>query len=609
MKKINALAFFLLSFLIATAQVKYPASAIPASLLKDANVVKRAEEVQFEIKNLHDIIYRHKFALTILNEQGQDEARLVEGYDKLQEIENIEGTLYDASGNQLRKVKTKDIGDFSNSSAGTLYADSRIKTYDFNYKIFPYTVEYEVVVKFNHSYYFPNWIPQDNEKLAVEQSTCTVVFPESYNLRYKAFNYKADPITAKQSGKQFLTWEVKNLQGISRPFASPQWYELTASVFFAPSEFELQGYKGNATSWEEYGKFQLLLNENRDKLPDDIVSQVVQLAQSVPEIKEKVKKLYEYFQAHTRYISIQLGIGGWQPFEASFVAQKGYGDCKALSNYMFSLLKAAGIKSYYTKIHAGETADDKYLMEDFPSNQSNHIILCVPLAKDTMWLECTSQTDPAGYMGGFTGNRKALVITEDGGKLVSTPSYTAKENVQLRSLKGIVDESGNLTMNIATSYTGTQQDYYDYKINALSKDKVKQFLNERLDLSSYEVKDFAYQSKKSRLPELDESLKLDVTNYATVSGRRLFIGPNIMNKSGKRLTVDDTRKWDYVIDNAYRDIDSVEIAVPAGYTLEAVQPDVKLVTPFGTYSSKVKLEGDKIIYYRNMEQWSGRYPG
>ncbi len=608
MKKINALAFFLLSFFMVAAQVKYPASAIPASLLKDANVVKRAEEVQFEIKNLHEAIYTRKFALTILNELGQNEAELVVGYDKLHKVSTIEGALFDAAGVQLKKVKGKDIGDFSATSDISLYDDNRVKVHDFNYKVFPYTVEYMVEVEYNHTFHFPDWEPQSLEHLAIEQSAYTFISPDSYTLHYKAFNYKGDPVTTNGKGKKTMHWEVKSLPAIIKPFAAPLWNELTTSVCFAPSEFEIEGYKGNASSWMEFGKFMLALDEGRDKLPDAITQKVAALTDGVTDPKEKVKKLYDFLQHNTRYISIQLGIGGFQPFEAGYVAQKGYGDCKALSNYMYSLLKAAGIKSNLALISAGKGIDAKYLMEDLPSTQFNHMVLFVPFAKDTMWLECTSQDESAGYSGSFTGNRKALAITDDGGKLVATPRYTARDNTQLRVIRGRIDNEGNLTILSNTRYAALQQDYLSGMINALSKDKVKKYLNEELDLSTYDIADFAYTSKKDLMPEVNEALKIDVTNYATVSGRRLFIAPNIMSRGGKKITVDDTRKWDYVIDNAYRDIDSVEIAVPAGYTLEAVQPDVKLVTPFGTYSSKVKLEGDKIIYYRNMEQWSGRYP-
>src|SRR5207244_663743 len=103
-------------------------------------------------------------------------------------------------------------------------------------------------------------------------------------------------------------------------------------------------------SWQELGKFQVQLNSGRDKLPDAVKQTVHQLTDQISDPKEKVRILYEYLQRNTRYISIQLGIGGFQPFDASFVASKSYGDCKALSNYMYSLLKEANIKSCYTQI-------------------------------------------------------------------------------------------------------------------------------------------------------------------------------------------------------------------------------------------------------------------
>ena len=88
-------------------------------------------------------------------------------------------------------------------------------------------------------------------------------------------------------------------------------------------------------------------------------------------------------QNKTRYVSIQLGIGGYQPFEASVVDKTGYGDCKALSNYMLSMLETIGIKGHYALIMAGQNSPE--LEEDFPSSQFNHAIVAVPNGADTLW--------------------------------------------------------------------------------------------------------------------------------------------------------------------------------------------------------------------------------
>jgi transglutaminase-like putative cysteine protease len=533
---------------------------------------------------------------------------MVVGYDRLHKVNSIEGTLYDASGNQLKKVKGKEIEDLS-ATRESLYDDNRVKVHDFRYRGFPYTVEYEVEVEFNHTFYFPDWEPQSDEHLAVEKSSYTFAMPANYNLRYKAFHYTKQPVVTTEKDKKIMKWEVSNLPAITKPYASPSWNELSPTVLFAPSEFQMEGYKGDASSWLSFGNFVSSLFQGRDKLPDAVVQKITSLTAGITNPKEKVAKLYEYLQQNTRYISIQLGIGGFQPFEASYVAQKGYGDCKALSNYMYSLLKAAGIKSYPALIHAGSGVDAKNLIEDLPSTQFNHVVLFVPFEKDTMWLECTSQDESPGYAGSFTGNRKALALTEEGGKLVSTPRYTTATNLQTRSVQGKIDEEGNLEVTVATKYAAMQQDYYSGMISALSKEKVKKLLNERLDLSTYEITDFAYRSKKDRLPEVSENLKIAVANYATVSGRRLFIVPNVMNRSTTHnINIAEERTCDYVFDMPYTDIDSVEIEIPSGYQIEAMMPETTLKTSYGTYVSNVKLEGSKIIYYRKMERFAGRYP-
>lgn len=602
------LCLLLFASVVTWSQTNYAVTAIPEKLLKDAHVIKRFDEQSFEVVSLDKAIYRKKFALTILNESGQDYAGIVVGYDRLRKVNSIDGVLYDGAGNVIRKVKSKEINDYSATGSVNLYDDNRVKVHDFNHKSFPYTVEYEMEVEYKHTFYFPDWIPQSHERLSVEKSSFTFIAPESYTVRYKALNFPDAPTTSTEKGKKRMTWQAQGLAALIKPYASPSWSELTPSVLFAPTEFEMEGYKGNASSWQEFGKFILALNKDRDKLPDAVTQKVQALTAGLTNTKEKVLKLYEYLQQNTRYISIQLGIGGFQPFEATYVAQKGYGDCKALSNYMYSLLKVAGIPSYHALINSGKSLDAKQLVEDLPSTQFNHMVLFVPIEKDTMWLECTSQDNPGGYAGGFTGNRKALAITPDGGKLVNTPNYKSADNRQIRFVKGIVDDEGRLQVAVTTKYAALQQDYYSDLITALSKEKVKKILNEELDFSTYEVGEFAYKAKKQEMPEIDEELKIVVENYATISGKRLFLIPNVMNRSGRKVQVDEARKVDYVFDYPYYDEDSVEITIPQGYQIEAVQPPVVLKTKYGKYLSRVKIEGSKITYYRMMEQFGGRYP-
>lgn len=584
----------------------YAVSKIPEALLKNANVVKRAEEMRFEIIDPGKSKLYRKYVLTILNEKGDKYATVYEYYDKLREIKRIEGSLYDAAGNKIKSVRKSDIKDLSGTSDVSLIDDSRIKLHGFYHRLYPYTVEYEIEVTYNGSFFFPAWDPVDNEKIAVIQSALTVVVPFDFAVRYKAFNYKDEPMVQNEKNSKMYRWEIKDFNAIELEYAYPSWDYIAPMVYLAPAKFQLDRYTGDMSTWKGMGEFMYTLNAGRDKLPADIRQIVHQLTDDVSDIKQKISILYKYMQQNTRYISIQLGIGGWQTFDANYVATKKYGDCKALSNYMYSLLKEAGIKSCYTLVKAGR--NNNYLREDFPSNQFNHAILCVPLQKDTVWLECTSQTLPSGYLSSFTANRPVLIIDETGGKLVRTPRYTITQNIQSRKTAGIIAEDGQLTTRINTMYTAIEQDNLHHLIHDLSREKQLEYLKAQIDLPHYDVTRFEYKEDKSAVPTIDEELEIKALNYASVTGKRLFLYPNVISRHSSRLKVDDTRKYPVSIKYEYTEIDTTELTLPAGYLPEALPEPVKIEGKFGRYSSLVEMKPDRLVYYRKYENFSGEFP-
>ena len=305
-------------------------------------------------------------------------------YDKLSKIRDIKITYYNAEGKVIKKVKNSEIEDYSATSGSTVYDDSRVKVYEPQSFDYPFTVEYSYTKDLKSLMFVPSFIPLWKTKMAVEKSSYTVVAPKGYNLRYKSLNDVDEPTRTDNDLNDLYTWELSNLKPIKGEYASNAVAELAPRVLIGLSSFSMEGYAGEMGSWESYGEWIAKLNKGRDELTEDVKKQVDELLSGVNDPRQKAKILYRFMQKNTRYVSIQLGIGGFQPFSATDVINDGYGDCKALSNYMYSLLKYADIKLNYVVIKAGPQEAD--IETDFPSSQFNHVILAVPLKSDTVWL-------------------------------------------------------------------------------------------------------------------------------------------------------------------------------------------------------------------------------
>lgn len=582
----------------------YSVLFIPKDLLK-ANAVVRNSNIRIEIKSEGKATLNYTYALTILNHLGDRYAGLEVQYDKLMPLKYISGCLYDANGKKLKSISKSDFSDRSSTSAISLAEDDRVKEFDFNWNIYPYTVEYEYEIEIKSLFYLPDWYPVIGENVSVENSHFSISLPSDFKLNYKNYNTSPPKITESKNEKE-LKWTLQNFQAIRSEALSDVWYKSIPTVLTAPDNFQLKSYNGSMATWNSLGSFYHTLNKGRDELTDPVKEKVHQLTDQLKTTKEKIETLYRYMQQNTRYISVQLGIGGLQTFDAKYVCENKFGDCKALSNFMISLLKEANIKAWAALIYAGDGKTN--FEEDFPSHQFNHMIVCVPEKNDTIWLECTDQNKSFGYMGSFTSNRPALLITENGGYLVKTPTYTYQQNLQSRSIKGNIDAQGNVKMNIVTNYQAEQQeDIFNLTINN-SKTEVDKYLKEKLSVPSYDLHEWKYSYEKKQIPSVKEELTITAYNYASLTGKRLFITPNILNRLYRTLPDTTQRKTPLILKYEYTDIDSVEIKIPENYTVETSIKNTDLHTPYGNYSITMQILNNTILYTRKMEIYSGKFP-
>ncbi len=594
--------------LLPAADINYPVSSIPAALKEKAHAVVRMHQTTFAVKSLGEATHKVRYAVTLLNEQARSHASLEVHYNKqLSRVNYIEGTLYDAEGKAVERVKRSDIVDVSAVSDFSLFEDSRVKIAKFKHNLYPCTVEFEYEETTNNLLFYPRWFPQEGLHVAVEQASFQVLMPPGADLRFAEKNLPGTKVQVQTTpaGKTYA-WEVKNVSAFEREPFSPSYSEWLPVVYTGPTEFEMGGIKGNMSTWEGLGKWDYELNANRDVLPEDARQRVVQLTAGIKDPAEKVRKVYEYLQSHTRYVSIQLGVGGWQTFEAKTVADKGYGDCKALSNYTKALLKAAGVEAYAALVMAGE--DTPPTPADFPSSHFNHVILCVPLPKDTVWLECTSQTNPFGYLGSFTGDRHVLLATPKGGKLVKTPVYKATDNLQQRRIEVSLDANGDATAQATSVYTGLQQDNISMVIHSLSPEDQKKWLYKHTSIPSFEINKFSLTQEKTRIPAVTEKLALTVRKCASKSGTRVFLTPNLMSGWSQVPPAVENRRTEVEWDMDFIDTDTVTYHLPKGFGVEFVPEKVEFSSRFGTYSASATATNDVLTYVRRVSMKKGRYP-
>lgn len=606
MKRVIIVLLLLIGSSKANAQANYDVNLIPKDLLPYASAVIRDQSVYTEVKDGYTF-YRIKKAITVLNNNGDNIAHIVVLYDKSNVIKNIKGSVYNEFGKLSRKFGEKDFEDESAASNSSLYEDSRIKHFIPSIGSYPYTIEYEYELKSKQTLNIGDWQPNPYYGLAVEKSIYTFACRPDFSIRYKEINLPAKVgIGITKDGLKTYTWQLNNLKAIRSEPYSPIAETYLSAVKIAATNFVYGGISGSFTNWDELGRWSYdKLLANRQTLPTETIQHIKTLTAGITDTKLKAKKIYEYMQNKTHYISIQVGIGGLQPFLASEVDRLNYGDCKGLVNYTQALLKAADIESWYCVVDAGN--DKASLQPDFASmSQGNHIILCLPIKNDTTFLECTNQKKPFGFLGDFTDDRTVLAWTPNGGKLLHTPKYTATQNIQSRKAEFTIAPDGELSGNMITTYKGTQYDNPEALIGEPLTEQVKTLQKMYANISNLAVEKLELKQDKKEIPVATETVILNAYDFASKDNNKLYFALNPVNKQRGIKDVRNRINPVY-INRGYTDEDEITYTLPAGYRPDMEPLNINLKKPFGSFRVTVVINDNKLVYKRRVEIIDGTY--
>ncbi len=606
----NQLSFVILLFisLFTCAQNNlYSSLTIPKALKEHANAVIRSNNVHVILESFDQMHVIEKRIITVLNEEGNDNIDAYTHYDDGVKIKALQAIVYNGFGKQIKKIKKNDFKDVSAVDGSTLYSDSRVKYLEYTPIQYPYTIEFTSEIVTGNTAFLPPFIPLDDYFVSIEDASYTIDYTSGMSIRKKEKNFDGITLT-KEDISNKITYSVKNINAYVPEVYSPSFKTMIPKVMFALKEFVLEGVHTKVGNWDEFGKwmYQDLIKGAYDLSPVTI-QKIQDLVKDETSDIDKAKKIYQYVQDKTRYISVQVGIGGWKPFNASQVDRLGYSDCKGLTNYTMSLLKAVGIESNYTVVYAGRS--QRNIEKDFAAMQGNHVILNIPSEnEENIWLECTNQKLPFGFIGDFTDDRDVLVITPEGGEIKHTKKYHVDENTQTITGSYQVSNAGEINAHLSVNSKGMQYDDKYWLESETDRDLDKHYKKRWKYVNNMVLNKHHIENNKKDIAFV-ETIDFQAANYTKMIGNRMLLTINALNRNTHIPDRYRDRKMPLQIKRGFKDIDEVEVTLPDNYSVEAMPSEVNIENKFGSYKTEIIQKDDTtLIYKREFIIKDGTFP-
>jgi hypothetical protein len=270
---------------------------------------------------------------------------------------------------------------------------------------------------------------------------------------------------------------------------------------------------------------------------------------------------------------------------------------------MHAMLQEVGIPSVYTIVHAGQ--HPVKINTDYPSQQFNHVILCVPQANDTIWLECTDSSAPFNYLGTFTQNRNVLLVDGANSKLVKTPALT-EQDVADRYVTHIAKDSMGLWHAVtAATLRGRAFDYLKNLNDALPQRDKLDYLEELELVEFADVSDFSLCRPGIDSTFIQLELNAKLVNAIEPIGRRLLIKP--VRPFYLKLEEPEERTQEVRFSYPYNVSDSIIYTLPKSIKGVSGLKSEQISSNFGSYVRTVKVEGNQLIVNRQIVIKAGTY--
>ena len=359
-------------------------------------------------------------------------------------------------------------------------------------------------------------------------------------------------------------------------------------------------YSKNLNSWQSIGEKYFEISKN---VLDLQKSETISLSNPSDKVKS-IREILKFVAAKVNYIDIEIGNGRIIPKKCSFVFERKYGDCKDKTFLAINLLKNMGIEAFPV-LAKGFTYGKVY--PEFPGIQFNHVVVAVKLDESTVQLknieidstpylifDVTDRVTDPPYIPSSLQGTYGLLVTQNGGKLIQFPVFSAEQNLVKVFSKCRIDSDKKASFEVVEEKTGLPAYSEKWFIAKLTKQnelkKYSEFIQGSISgarLTDFEVKN------EDNFVKTEYSIEADDYGIETTEG--ILIIPFPLTSRFKNPFRRRTRKMDIIYSKKLTVERQAEWELPEGVKIIKLPEDIMLDNDYFFFERKVKQKDGKVV--------------
>jgi transglutaminase-like putative cysteine protease len=208
-----------------------------------------------------------------------------------------------------------------------------------------------------------------------------LMWPSLVPIQFKNPNM-TEAATESQQGKlREFEWSSERVPGLRVSKGAPVWFDPYPYVQW--SAF---------ADWGDVSRWALPLYKVPALPQGELAGEVRRISQDFATPRERAAAALQYVQKNIRYLSVDVGVGSYQPSPPTTVMERRFGDCKDKTLLLLTMLKALGLDARAALVN---TRIREGLQQRIPSPGAfDHVLVQLRVDGQTYWLDPTRSPQP-----------------------------------------------------------------------------------------------------------------------------------------------------------------------------------------------------------------------